>query len=100
MSDANRFGNGEAQASSAGFAGAGLVGAVEALKNVRQGFGGNSGAGVGDLQNGIVVASTDFDCHFSSFRRVLDGIVNQVDDHLLEAGPISFHVNSWLCLAT
>src|SRR6266851_10124112 len=56
---------------------AGLIGAIEALKNVRKIFGRDADPGVGDFANRDTIHLLQGDGHLSTGWRVLDGIVDQ-----------------------
>src|ERR1017187_2649719 len=77
-----RFGdplyNGEAQTEAAILAGAGSVGAVKALEDVRGGVGGNAHAGGGDADAEPGIFCFERGRDMAARERVADGVVEQV----------------------
>src|SRR5215213_10622523 len=78
-------GDGEAEAhTSAGFAaGAGGLGAVEAVEDARQVFLGYAGAGVGHGREGLSVSGVAFDGNEASRGRETEGVVEKGGQDLL-----------------
>ena len=62
-----------------------LVAAVEALPDARQLVGGNADAGVADAQDRVRPVAARLDLDAPAGGRVLDGVVEQVGDHLPHA---------------
>ena len=89
------FGDGEAQAGATGFAGAGFVDAVEALKETRQVLGGDAGAKILDVKfhsefdaaRGLARAEQDA----TSGAAILHGIVDEVGKNLVDGFAIGAH---------
>src|SRR5215831_9370459 len=76
--------DGEAQARAAGLARAGLVHAVETFEDARQVLGHDADAGVGRVDGYAVLPALRRDVDAPAARRVLDGVVYQVDEDLLD----------------
>src|SRR5207244_2209928 len=70
----------KAQATAAG--GTGFVGAIKAFEDMRQVFGRNALAGVGYRENNRAGLRLGREAHFAAFVVVLDGIGEEVSDHL------------------
>src|SRR5271157_5558418 len=80
------FHDGEAQAEAAVLAGAGLVGAVEAVENVGGGFRGDADAGIRNADAYGSGVGVQFREDLASGRGVADGVVEQVDQQATEQG--------------
>ena len=53
----------------------------------------NSRTIVRDFEHCGVALSVDVDFDLAALLRVFDGVVNEVHNDLLQAGPVPFHVN-------
>jgi len=85
------FGDAEAEAGAAGFAGAGGIHAVEAFEDA---FGigeGNADAGVGYGDDGFARSGGGGDGDVAAGRSVLDSIVEEILQHVVEQGGITAH---------
>ena len=83
------LGDGEAEAGAAGFAGAGGVHAIEAFEDaflIRQR---NADAGVGDGDDGFARAGGGADVDVPAWRRVLDGVVEEILENVAEQSGIA-----------
>jgi hypothetical protein len=79
------FDDGEAESGAAGFAGAGFIEAIEPFEDALQGIGREAGAVVLDLDvDGLGVGFGGGDGDVSGLAAVLDGVVDQVEEHLLK----------------
>src|SRR5277367_2731357 len=85
------FGDGEAEAGTAGFAGAGGVHTIEAFEDA---FGigeGDADAGIGDGDDGFARGGGGGDGDVSARRSVLDGVIEEILQHVAEQGGIAAH---------
>src|SRR6516164_5644329 len=76
------FGNRQAETGSAVFAGACLIDAIEAIEDARLEIARNSWARVGHIDDRPFRRLRDSDLNLSADRRVLDGIVDQIQQRL------------------
>src|SRR5579863_7540855 len=88
---ADRLDDGEPETGSARLARARAVGAEEALEYMRYRFLRDPQAVVRDLEHRPGTLAPHAERDVPATRGVLDGVVEQVDDHLLETRPIAFH---------
>jgi len=77
--------DGEADAEPAVLARAGAVGLTEVLEDVRQKVGTDPRAVIGDDDLGLLARALERDFDPTAFGRELDGVRQQVPDHLLQA---------------
>jgi hypothetical protein len=85
------LGDGEAEACAADFAGAGCVDAIEAFEDALLIGEGDSDAGVGDGDNGFVIARGSAEIHAAAGRSVLHGVVEEILENFAEQAGIAAH---------
>src|SRR5215469_8824055 len=88
---ADRLDDGEPESRAALLARARDIDTVEALEHVRQCLGRDADAVVGDIENREVAFAPHRQAYLAPARGVLDGVVEQIDDHLLQARPVALH---------
>src|SRR5215469_12971438 len=98
VSCADRFHNREAKAGAAQFTRPGFIGSIKALENVCLAFLRNADPCIGYRQDRLVRLAGHADVDGSAFRSVLDGIVEEVHNHLLQTGLIAFNLHRLLRL--
>jgi len=86
------LGDGQPKTDPPGGRGAGLVGAVEALEDVRQVFRADPFAGVRDHEHGSVSLGGDFHRHAAAGPVVVDGVADEVRDDLAKLFCVGFAV--------
>src|SRR5687767_6493348 len=91
MGHANGLHDGQPQSRTAHLAGARFIHAKKAIENVRQGGSGNTNSVVRYFKEPFAIARENVDFNSAPSRRELDGIVQQVDDNLLQTGAVPFH---------
>lgn len=79
------FHDGEAEAGPAHGARSCLIGAIEALEDAWKIFGGNANAGVADEDAHFAIVAAHFHLHLAVRPIKLYGIVEKVDENLLQA---------------
>jgi hypothetical protein len=100
MGRADGFHDGKAEPRSAGTSGTRFVDSIEAFENMSNRIGRNSRAVIGDSEYGFSVLSLDFDFDRAALLRVLDGVVDEIRNHLLQACAIALDINAILCGST
>ena len=98
MGSTDCFDNGETESGSAAGAGAGLIGTIESFEHMGQSLSRDAEAVVGDFEHRTVSLAANTDLDHPTYRRVLDGVVDEVHDYLLQADPVSHHMNSISCM--
>jgi hypothetical protein len=63
----------------------------EAFEHVRQRLGRNADAVIGDFENREALLAPHGEAYAAAARGVLDGVVEQIDDHLFEPRPVARH---------
>ena|SRR6266849_6204343 len=91
---ANGFYNREPQASAAQFSSPRLVGSIEALEDLREGFRRNADATVGNFQDGFAVPFAYGDMNLPTLWCVVDSVVNQIDHDLFQSRSASFYIDT------
>ena len=76
--------DGKTQSRSAHVAAASLVHAVKALEQARDMLLRDADAGILDVEQHLILHMLHLDKHLAAFQRVLDGVVDQVDEQLLD----------------
>ena len=84
-------GNGQTQTESTALAGDAGIRLAETLEYVRQEFRGNTNAGVADRDFQMRVHALEADLHFAAAVCELDGIRQEIPQHLLQALRIPGH---------
>ncbi len=94
------LGDRQAKAGSAVLAGAGFVNAVEAIKDSRSQFGGNSGARIAHIDKRALRRLRHSDLDLAAGRTVLDRIIDEIEERLPQhdsiADPARNHVEPYL----
>src|SRR5688500_3866756 len=96
---ANGFNDGEPKAGATELARAGCINPEETVESVRQGGGGNTNAVVGHFQHRSAAARGNRNLDGTAGRRVFNGIIEQVDDDLLQARGVAFDHDGFTILA-
>src|SRR5437879_344162 len=91
MGGTNGFNDRKAEARAAPLARASAMYAEKSFEDARKRRGRNPHTRVGDLDQGLVLASTDRQINRTAWRRVFDGIVEQVHHHLFHSSPVTLH---------
>src|SRR5258708_20674341 len=84
----DRTRDGETEAGAAGFARAGLIGAVEPLEDVGQIFVADANSGVANLDSRVPCSIREVHLNFAAGRRVLDGVFDENQEETLDLGRI------------
>src|SRR5438445_13837902 len=94
MRGADRFYDRESQARPSGIASARFISTVKPLEDVRQRLWWNTRAVVGDSQGCPASLASGADGYASALAGIADRIVEEVHQHLLEAGRIALHFHA------
>src|SRR5215469_12899701 len=85
------LGDGQAEAGTPGFAGAGFVDAVEALKQARQVLGGDARTVIANIEFDASLRGLSTELDSAAGAPVLHGIVDQVRKYLVNRFPVREH---------
>ena len=85
------FGDGQAEASTAGFAGAGFVDAIEAFEQSRQVLGGDAGAEILNKEFNTANCGTRAQNNAPAGTAVFHGVVNEIGKHLMNCFAVGTH---------
>jgi hypothetical protein len=89
----------ETKASAAGFTRTTFVNAIKAVENFFPVLGRNAGTTIFDLDTGSKrISSQDANHDMSVARRILDGIVHKIDNHLTQDYAVGSHANGIVSL--
>src|ERR1700677_2040632 len=99
VGEADGADDGEAEAGAVDAVGADGIGAEEALEDVREGFGRDAGAVVGDFEDGLAVGGAAIERNVAAGGGIFDGVIEEIDDDLLDAETVAGYLDGLRGLA-